>query len=477
MRSFDSKNNLNDSARFIEITSDDLVYVAGTNKGVDSQTDVLLIQYDAMGNFLWALEGAESKSQCRFTPPSFTTDRQSNSYMAGRYCRGKTNQDEDCAFALVKTSVDGERLWLYKTTYFPTNHSPSSLAIDDQGDIYSLFNTLNGDAGSCVLLKSDPDGNPLWQKRYPLVNDGSKVECVGLDVDTDGAVYVAGHVDAAGLFIDDDDFKLEESSWDFLLLKYENNGALSWETIVDDSGANQDDLASSVVIDQEGSVFLAGQNRYENGESHIALVKFSADGEILFQEIYNGDAGFKNVAGPIAVDSKGEITITGCSENRETMSDFITVKFNNDGALLWTRNFDGEKSLFDYPRSLAVDSQGNIHVAGVSCETYMDNTDADLYGCEQYLWQNVDSAGCSDGVYALVTLKYTPAGRTEWVETYYTDTKNDFVSLAVNEENPGFVFIAGQVEDDDKEDIITMAIDRDANNSAGGTDLCCGGCY
>ena len=72
-----------------------------------------------------------------------------------------------------------------------------------------------------------------------------------------------------------------------------------------------------------------------------------------------------------AVDSVGNAYVTGQSNNEANNSDYATVKYDTDGNELWVRRYDG---LVDYSNdfadAIAVDSSGNVYVAGGSNYDY-----------------------------------------------------------------------------------------------------------
>jgi len=83
--------------------------------------------------------------------------------------------------------------------------------------------------------------------------------------------------------------------------------------------------------------------------------------------IYNGQgAGATQDEAPtaIAVDQSGNTYVTGHSVIKPDQdSDFLTLKYDAAGSLLWKRTYNGPATR-DKPRAMAIDGSGNVIVAG-----------------------------------------------------------------------------------------------------------------
>jgi hypothetical protein len=71
----------------------------------------------------------------------------------------------------------------------------------------------------------------------------------------------------------------------------------------------------------------------------------------------------------VAVDSSGNVVVTGYSEN-ETDFDYYTAKYAAaDGALLWEKRYNGPANGFDGASSLALGPDGLVVVSGGSSDS------------------------------------------------------------------------------------------------------------
>jgi len=136
------------------------------------------------------------------------------------------------------------------------------------------------------------------------------------------------------------------------------------------------DFVRSVVVDSQGDIIVAGY-AYSGGNYDFAVAKynsngsldtsFSGDGKVMASfEGYNNDYGRS-----IIIDNFGHIVIAGYASNGSDY-DFSLARYNGDGSLDTSlggtgkvmTNFEGYND--DYGRSVVVDSQDHIIVAGYS---------------------------------------------------------------------------------------------------------------
>jgi len=96
----------------------------------------------------------------------------------------------------------------------------------------------------------------------------------------------------------------------------------------------------------------------------------AADGALLWERRYHGPT-WDNQAAALAVDSYGNVVVTGSSANTAGNMDYYTAKYAaSDGALLWEKRYNGPADRDDWAHAVAVDISGNAVVAGVSEDDY-----------------------------------------------------------------------------------------------------------
>src|SRR5436190_2192575 len=87
---------------------------------------------------------------------------------------------------------------------------------------------------------------------------------------------------------------------------------------------------------------------------------------------YNGLGNRDDYGLAVAVDNSGNAYVTGTSFGSGSDYDYATIKYNSAGQEQWVARYDGPGGSSDYARAIAVDSSGNVYVTGESSDTGFD---------------------------------------------------------------------------------------------------------
>ena len=332
---------------------------------------------------------------------SVAVDASGNTYVAGCFSSSTitygTTTLTSAGLAdiyLVKFDPNGNAIWA-KSAGGLGNDYANSVAVDTLGNIYiagyyyspsvtfgvNILTNANADSADLFLAKYDTSGNLIFVKS---VGGGHDDIVNSVAVDNYGNAYIAGYFDnyqmvlGSYTLLNPNPLKKE-----IFLAKYDFNGNVLWAKSI---GGTNDDLASSIAIDNSGNVHLTGQfsshtiifgsttltNMYAGNSADFFLAKYDTNGNVLWAKSAGG-APYDDESYSVAVDDSGNSFITGYfyspTIHFDTISitsfghyDIFLAKYDSTGDLLWAKGIGSDSP--DYVSSIATDPFGNIFMTG-----------------------------------------------------------------------------------------------------------------
>lgn len=152
----------------------------------------------------------------------------------------------------------------------------------------------------------------------------------------------------------------------FQLTKFSASGILRWQQL---QPHPMDGVvhAQSLKMDHTGSLFILAYYRLDQGYPDFMTMRFDSSGTLLWQKRF-GEAGMDEPI-DLAIGLEGRIYVAGWSEYAPNRPfDFLTLAYDQAGELLWSSRYANPDSLSANLRSLTLDDYGHVYVSG-ECET------------------------------------------------------------------------------------------------------------
>ena len=404
---YNGPGNSTDIARSIVVDGNGNVYITGESSGLGTGSDFATVKYDTDGNELW-ITRHDGKGNSTDIARSIVVDGDGNVYITGESAGSGTGSD----YATIKYDTNGNPLW---TDTAKRYNGPSSgndravaLAIDNNGNIYVTGESVGSGTGSdYATIKYGPDGKEMWQEASRYNGPGSGNDrAVAIAVDNNGNVFVTG--EAAG----------EDTGYDYYTAKYDTNGNELWDKDIFYNGpSGGNDRSTDIALDKNGNVYVTGESTGSGTGTDYATIKYDIDGRQLWVARYNGLDNGKDIARSIVVDDKGNVFVTGESSGSSTGTDYLTIKYDPNGHLLWEARFDGPVHGNDIARAITLDKQGNIIVTG----------------------ESIGSGTGSD--YA--TIKYDSNGKLLWEARFDGPVKGNDIARAIYIDGLDNIYVTG----------------------------------
>ncbi len=371
-----------DEAYAAAVQADGKIVVAGTSGG-----SFALARYNSDGSLDRSFDG-DGKVTTRFgtdfDQAQSVAVQADGKILAAGFSRsgGYNSANTRYDFAIARFNANGSLDGSFgvggklTTALGSSQYAGFSMSLQADGKILMAGDSLSGDQDRFSLVRYNSDGS----LDASLNGGGSVITALGTSTDrgqsvaaqSDGRLVVAGYsLDAT-------------TGWDFALARYTASGALdagfngvgSVTTNISNflPGVGSQDLASSVALQGDGKILVAGYSYSASSDaSNFAVVRYNSDGSL--------DAGFggggkvvtdidssDNKSSSMALQSNGKILVAGFIKSDSDYA-FSLVRYNSDGSLDISFGGDGKvatrfDSTFNFGEGVTVQPDGKIIIVG-----------------------------------------------------------------------------------------------------------------
>ena len=379
---------------------------------------------------------------------SVITDSSGNVYITG-YISGQVTLPGANGFSvnLPVKNTNPNSMPSPMSMHQPTPFGPNS-SFGPKNQIKPNADSLNG---TMFIAKLDTNNNILWSK-VASSNNSSAGNSVATD--SSGNIYISGIFYGTTVFSPGNlSSSVSSNNSDSFLVKYNSSGVYQSVKTFDTSGGYAN--TTSMAVDSSDNVYFSGQfsgtvvfspshpgSSVTNNNGDSFLVKYNSSGVYQSVNTFDTSGGNANTTS-MAVDSSGNVFVAGqfnstvifnpgypISSVTSNNGDGFMVKYNSSGVYQSVKTFDTSNGGYAGTNSMAVDSSGNVFVAGI------------FYGTTIFSPGDPGSSVTGNSGDSFL-VKYNSSGVYQSVKTIHNTSNGDMGIDSIAFDSSGNIFAAG----------------------------------
>ncbi len=174
---------------------------------------------------------------------------------------------------------------------------------------------------------------------------------------------------------------------------------------------NGNDTATALAIDSSGNIYVTGSSFNSNNNFDCVTIKYDPTGQETWVAPYDAPIHLDDFGYAIAVDNSGNVSVTGTGQVSLSEFNYLTIRYDSAGQEQWV----AQSEAGGYAVAVATDSLGNTYITGTGGITTPD--------------------------YA--TIKYDALGHEQWVAQYNGPGNGPDNANAIAVDGSGNVYVTG----------------------------------
>ena len=276
--------------------------------------------------------------------------------------------------------------------------------------------------------------------------------------------------------------------YDYVVLKYSPSGVLIWSRRYNGI-VNGYDYLSGMVLDDSGNIYVTGSSDEGMlyGGVNWLTIKYNSDGIMQWKRSLNWKANGTDESFGMTIDKNSNIYVIGYGKTISVYRQMITIKYDSNGYLLWTKVYRSNPDTHDWGYSVVTDDSLNVYSSGygiIPTGNEIVNIKYDSNGNEKWVnkfpthdgdwlrptyssineFSNLIVVGynyTSTSYYDFVTLKYSSDGKLLWNRLF--DRGDDDYANSLFLDNESNILIGGITVDSNFKDFLVVKYSTDGD--------------
>ena len=185
-----------------------------------------------------------------------------------------------------------------------------------------------------------------------------------------------------------------------------------WSANYSSAGTDED---YGIKIDASGNIYQVGELNANSSSADLILVKYNQSGAVLWSKTFNGTGNAQEDYPNLLIDQNGNPIIVCNSKNPGNIYSICAIKFNPvSGDTTWVRRWNGPGGAWAEYRRSVVDQSGNIYAGGLTAPTSGIDADGILVK-----WDNNGNLQWAH--------RHGPGNVTDWVDEFIVDASGNVI--------------------------------------------------
>lgn len=340
-----------ENIRDIAVDASGNVFVTGYSVALDTDRNLWTIKLNPAGDTLWSRTITGNMFGSDDDAFALALDNNGNLVIAGYIKNSGTGSD----MLIAKYNTSGTLLW--QTLYDGIVHESDrayDMVLDATGNVYitgkvDIDPTISAN-DEIFTAKYTSAGVQSWSAQYTGGIGGSERGKL-VRVASSGNVYVCGR-------------KYNGTDEDIFLIKYNSAGVQQWAVSYAGLGGNDD--PTDMAIDANESIIITGtqETALNSLVTDYITLKYDNSGNLSWDAEYNGSGNGVDVAEALDVFPNGDVVVTGYADSdasAEFNNDVVTIRYNASGSPIWTHVYD-EDGKDDAGDDVVISNAGRVFV-------------------------------------------------------------------------------------------------------------------
>lgn len=282
----------------------------------------------------------------------------------------------------VKYDSLGNFHWMKEKDFTNSMDDPFQILVDDSNNVY-IFGILEigFNLGTFFLMKYAELGNEKWFNTFSSLSNYYELTDRAC-IDEDGNIYCAGAAEINNRLVS-------------FIRKYSSDGILVWYKELD-SISTLGDYPNCIFSDMHGNIYLAGEAILTDTTIYHYITKLDYNGNSYWQNYFGIDTSASNRK-PIKLimAENSNLYLLGKSNNNYEGFDFDIIKIDSAGNKIWENFIYGYQGYDDYPKDIVIDENHDVYVTGSVAKFYPPNMVSNIFTTVKYsengdlLWSRV----------------------------------------------------------------------------------------